>query len=111
MSPSSATWRPTASSACPVTETGATTVSATAGQAGQGLTFLQVGTTNSGSDGNLTQITQDGETAYETWTTSQSGSGDANVYLQLDPMSAVEAASDVTVQVTYWATSGASIWA
>lgn len=96
----------TASSSCPVTETGATSVSATAGQPGQGLTFLGVGSTSSGSDGNLTQITQGGETAYETWTTSQSGTGDANVYLQLDPMSAVEAASDVTVQVTYWATSG-----
>jgi len=96
----------TASSACPVTETGATSVSATAGQPGQGLTFLEVGSTSPGSDGNLTQITQGGETAYETWTTSQSGSGDANVYLQLDPMSAVEAAADVTVQVTYWATSG-----
>ena len=96
----------TASSSCPVTETGATSVSATAGQPGQGLNFLEVGSTSSGSDGNLTQITQDGETADETWTTSQSGSGDANVYLQLDPMSAVEAASDVTVQVTYWATSG-----
>jgi hypothetical protein len=96
----------TASSSCPATETGATFVSATAGQQGQGLTFLEVGSTSSGSDGNLTQITQDGEAAYETWTTSQSGQGDANVYLQLDPMSAVEAASDVTVQVTYWATSG-----
>ncbi|MGD0554198.1 MAG: discoidin domain-containing protein [Streptosporangiaceae bacterium] len=96
----------TASASCPVTETGATSVSATAGQPGQGLNFLGVGSTSSGSDGNLTQITQDGETADETWTTAQSGSGDANVYLQLDPMSAVEAASDVTVQVTYWATSG-----
>jgi hypothetical protein len=96
----------TASSSCPVTETGATSVSATAGEAGQGLNFLEVGSTSSGSDGNLTQITQDGETADETWTTSQSGQGDANIYLQLDPMSAVEAASDVTVQVTYWATSG-----
>jgi hypothetical protein len=96
----------TASSSCPVTETGATTVSATAGQAGQGLTFLEVGSTSAGSDGNLTQITQGGETAYETWTTSQSGTGDANVYLQIDPLSAVEAASSVTMQVTYWATSG-----
>jgi Abnormal spindle-like microcephaly-assoc'd, ASPM-SPD-2-Hydin len=96
----------TASSSCPVTETGATSVTATAGQAGGGLQFLGVGQTNSGSDGNLTQVTQGGEQAVETWTTSQSGSGDANVYLQLDPMSAVEAAADVTVQVTYWATSG-----
>ena len=79
---------------------------ATAGQAGDGLQFLGVGQTNSGSDGNLTQITQGGETAVETWTSSQSGAGDANVYLQLNPMSAVEAAANVTVQVTYWATAG-----
>ena len=96
----------TASSSCPVTETGATSVTATAGQAGGGLQFLGVGQTNSGSDGNLTQITQGGETAVETWTSSQSGAGDANVYLQLNPMSAVEAAANVTVQVTYWATAG-----
>ncbi len=96
----------TASSSCPVTETGATSVTATAGQAGGGLQFLGVGQTSSGSDGNLTQITQGGEQAVETWTTAQSGSGDANVYLQLNPMSAVEAAATVTVQVTYWATAG-----
>jgi hypothetical protein len=96
----------TASSSCPVTETGATSVTATAGQAGSGLQFLGVGQTSSGSDGNLTQITQGGEQADETWTTSQSGTGDANVYLQLNPMSAVEAAASVTVKVTYWATAG-----
>jgi hypothetical protein len=96
----------TASSSCPVTETGATSVTAAAGQAGGGLQFLGVGQTSSGSDGNLTQITQGGEQADETWTTSQSGTGDANVYLQLNPMSAVEAAASVTVQVTYWATAG-----
>jgi len=96
----------TASSSCPVTETGATSVTATAGQTSGGLQFLGVGQTNSGSDGNLTQITQGGEPAVETWTTSQSGSGDANVYLQLNPMSAVEAAANVTMQVTYWATAG-----
>ena len=96
----------TASSSCPVTETGATSVTATAGQAGGGLQFLGVGQTNAGSDGNLTQITQGGETAEETWTSSQSGAGDANVYLQLNPMSAVEAAASVTLQVTYWATAG-----
>jgi F5/8 type C domain/Abnormal spindle-like microcephaly-assoc'd, ASPM-SPD-2-Hydin len=96
----------TASSSCPVTETGATSVTATAGQASGGLQFLGVGQTNAGSDGNLTQITQGGETAEETWTSSQSGAGDANVYLQLNPMSAVEAAANVTVQVTYWATAG-----
>ena len=96
----------TASSSCPATETGATSVTATAGQASAGLQFLGVGQTNAGSDGNLTQITQGGETAVETWTSSQSGAGDANVYLQLNPMSAVEAAANVTVQVTYWATAG-----
>ena len=96
----------TASSGCPTTETGATSVTATAGQTSPGLQFLGVGQTNAGSDGNLTQITQGGETALETWTSSQSGAGDANVYLQLNPMSAVEAAADVTVQVTYWATAG-----
>jgi Carbohydrate binding module (family 6)/F5/8 type C domain len=96
----------TASSGCPVTEAGATSVTATAGQAGGGLQFLGVGQTSSGSDGNLTQITQGGEQAVETWTTSQSGTGDANVYLQLNPMSAVEAAASVTAQVTYWATAG-----
>jgi hypothetical protein len=42
----------------------------------------------------------------ETWTSSQSGAGDANLYLQNDPVSAVEAASTVTVKVTYWATAG-----
>jgi hypothetical protein len=96
----------TASSSCPVTETGAASVTATAGQAGAGLQFLGVGQTNAGSDGNLTQITQGGQTALETWTSSQSGAGDANVYLQLNPLSAVEAAASVTVQVTYWATAG-----
>ena len=73
---------------------------------GSGLQFLGVGQTNAGSDGNLTQITQGGQPAVETWTSSQSGAGDANVYLQLNPMSAVEAAASVTVQVTYWATAG-----
>ena len=96
----------TASSACPVSGTGATSVTATAGQVGGGLQFLGIGQTNSGADGNLTQISQSGTTAEETWTTAQSGSGDANVYLQLDPLSAVEAASDVTLQVKYWATAG-----
>jgi hypothetical protein len=96
----------TASSSCPVTEAGATSVTATAGQAGGGLQFLDVGQTNAGSDGNLTQITQAGQQAVETWTSSQSGAGDANVYLQLNPLSAVEAAANVTVQVKYWATAG-----
>ncbi|MBC3841165.1 choice-of-anchor D domain-containing protein [Streptacidiphilus sp. 4-A2] len=81
-------------------------MTATAGQTGGGLQFLGIGQSNSGADGNLTQITQAGEPAVQTWTTAQSGSGDANVYLQLDPMSAVEAAASVTVQVNYWATAG-----
>ena len=96
----------TASSSCPVTETGATSVTATASQASAGLQFLDVGQTNAGSDGNLTQLTQGGQTAVETWTSTQSGAGDANVYLQLNPLSAVSAAANVTVQVTYWATAG-----
>ncbi|ACU73893.1 coagulation factor 5/8 type domain protein [Catenulispora acidiphila DSM 44928] len=97
----------TASSGCPTTYTGATSVSATAGQSGGGLTFLGVGATNQGSDGNLTQITQGGQTAYETWTSAQSGAtGSADVYLQAAPMSAVEAAATISMQVTYWATAG-----
>jgi hypothetical protein len=96
----------TASSACPTTYTGASSVTGTAGQGSGGLNFLGVGATNAGSDGNLTQITQGGESAYETWTTAQSGTGDANVYLQLAPMSAVESASTITAQVTYWAAAG-----
>jgi len=96
----------TASSSCPVTEVGATSVTATAGQSTGGLTMQGIGQTNAGSDGNLTQITQSGETAEETWTSSQSGAGDANVYLQINPLAAVEAAANVSVQVTYWATSG-----
>ncbi|MBS2548023.1 choice-of-anchor D domain-containing protein [Catenulispora sp. NL8] len=95
----------TASSGCPTTYTGATTVTATAGQAGGGLDFLNVGGTNQGSDGNLTQITQGGQTAYETWTSAQSGVTPANVYLRLAPASAVEAASNISVQVTYWASA------
>jgi hypothetical protein len=82
-------------------------VSATAGQSGGGLSFLNVGSTRTGADGNLTQLTEGGETAYETWTTAQSGAnGVANLYLQLAPMSEVEAAANITVQVTYWATAG-----
>jgi hypothetical protein len=96
----------TASSGCPTSDTGATSVTATAGQPGGGLDFLNVGSTNHGADGNLTQITQGGQTAYETWTSAQSGVTPANVYLRLAPMSAVEAASDISVQVTYWATAG-----
>jgi hypothetical protein len=96
----------TASAACPNSTTGATTVTATPGSTSGGLSFLGIGQTNQGADGNLTQITQSGTPAVETWTTSQSGSGVANVYLQLDPFSAVATASTVNVQVTYWASAG-----
>jgi F5/8 type C domain/Abnormal spindle-like microcephaly-assoc'd, ASPM-SPD-2-Hydin len=96
----------TPSASCPSSETGATSVTATPGQSGGGLQFLGVGQTNQGADGNLNLITQSGQAAVETWTTSQSGSGDANVYLQINPFTAVAAASTVTLQVTYWATSG-----
>jgi len=97
----------TASSSCPTTSgVGASSVTATAGQSGGDLQFLGVGQTNTGADGNLTQITQAGVPAVETWTSAQSGVGGAYVYLQIDPVSAVEAASNVTLQVTYWATAG-----
>ncbi|HWG26465.1 choice-of-anchor D domain-containing protein [Actinospica sp.] len=96
----------TASATCPTSTTGATTVTATPGSTSGGLSFLGIGQTNQGADGNLTQITQSGTPAVETWTTSQSGSGGANVYLQLDPFSAVATASTVNLQVTYWASSG-----
>ncbi|HEX4792044.1 MAG TPA: choice-of-anchor D domain-containing protein [Actinospica sp.] len=96
----------TASSSCPTTAAGATSVTATPGSTSGGLSFLGVGQTNSGADGNLTQITQNGTPAVETWTSSQSGAGDANVYLQLDPFSAVATASTVNLQVTYWAAAG-----
>ena len=59
-----------------------------------------------GDDGNLNGISQDGTQAVQTWTTAQSGAGSANVYLQADPTSAVAAASDLTVKVTYWASAG-----
>jgi hypothetical protein len=97
----------TASSSCPANSgVGASSITTNASTNAGALQFLGVGQTNSGADGNLTQITQGNEPAMETWTSSQSGAGDANVYLQNDPVSAVEAASAVTVQVTYWATAG-----
>jgi hypothetical protein len=97
----------TASSGCPANSgVGTTSITTNASTNAAPLQFLGVGQTNSGADGNLNQITQSGAAAMETWTTSQSGSGDANVYLQNDPVSVVEAASTVTVQVTYWATAG-----
>ncbi|HEY3869255.1 MAG TPA: choice-of-anchor D domain-containing protein [Actinocrinis sp.] len=97
----------TASSGCPANSgVGASSITTNASTNAGALQFLGVGQTNSGADGNLNQVTQNGQAAMETWTTSQSGAGDANVYLQNDPVSAVEAASSVTVQVTYWATAG-----
>jgi Carbohydrate binding module (family 6)/Ricin-type beta-trefoil lectin domain-like/Beta-galactosidase len=97
----------TASSGCPTNSgVGASSISTNASTNAAPLQFLGVGQTNSGADGNLTKITQSNQAAVETWTSSQSGAGDANLYLQNDPVSAVEAASTVTVQVTYWATAG-----
>jgi hypothetical protein len=83
---------------------GASTVSASVGEA-NGLEVLNGGTSQ-GADGNLNVITQDGSQAWETWTTAQSGTSVENMYLQVDPSSAVDAASDLTVTVTYWASAG-----
>jgi Beta-galactosidase len=96
---------------CSLAASGPTTVSGTAAQAGgsgvgDGLVFLDVGATGTGADGNLTQVTQDGQAAYETWTSAQTGVGSANVYLQLDPTSQVYTASTVTLAVTYWSVAG-----
>lgn len=83
---------------------GASTVSASVGET-NGLEVLNGGTSQ-GADGNLNVITQDGSQAWETWTTAQSGTSVENMYLQVDPSSAVDAAADLTVTVTYWATAG-----
>lgn len=91
---------------CPVTNGGATSVSATAGQSGGGVMFLNVGATGQGADGNLTAVTQGGRAAYTTWTSKQSGAGAANVYLQVDPFSQVAKASTVMMNVTYWSVAG-----
>jgi hypothetical protein len=96
---------------CPDTSGGATTVSATAAEAGStgigdGLVVLDVGNTGTGGDGNLTQATQGGQAAYETWTSAQSGVSPANIYLQLDPSSQVDKASTVNISVTYWSVAG-----
>jgi hypothetical protein len=96
---------------CSLTGGGPTTLSGTAAAAGSsgvgdGLVFLSVGATGLGADGNLTQLTQDGQAAYETWTTAQTGVGSANVYLQLDPNSQVYTASTVYLTVTYWSVAG-----
>ncbi|HEY3482216.1 MAG TPA: hypothetical protein VGL02_25255, partial [Streptomyces sp.] len=91
---------------CPAADSGATSVTGTAGQSGGNLLFLSVGATGKGGDGNLTQVTQGGQTAYQTWTSAQSGVTPANVYLQLDPSSQVAKASTVTASVTYWSVAG-----
>jgi hypothetical protein len=92
-------------SGCPAPPgSGATTVSASVGVT-NGLEVLNGGTSQ-GADGNLNVITQDGSQAYETWTSAQSGTSVENMYLQADPSSAVDAAADLTVTVTYWATAG-----
>jgi hypothetical protein len=83
---------------------GASTVSASVADT-NGLEVLNGGG-GQGADGNLNVITQDGSQAWETWTTAQSGTPVENLYLQVDPSSAVDAASDLTVTVTYWATAG-----
>ncbi|QMU69360.1 beta-galactosidase [Streptacidiphilus sp. P02-A3a] len=59
-----------------------------------------------GSDGNLTVTAVGGRSAYQTWTSAQSGVGPANAYLQLDPGSAVARAATVTLTVTYWSQAG-----
>ena len=84
---------------------GASTVSATASQS-SGLAFPGLGDNAQGDDSDLSTISQDGTQAVQTWTTAKSGAGSANVYLQADPTSAVAAASDLTVKVTYWASAG-----
>ena len=95
---------------CPLAGSGATSVSASAAQGnngvGTGLVYLNVGATGAGADGNLTAVTQGGQSAYETWTTAQTGVGSANVYLQVDPTSQVYTAATVTVNVTYWSVAG-----
>jgi hypothetical protein len=92
-------------SSCPAPAgSGSSTVSASVTQT-NGLEVLNGGTSQ-GADGNLNVITQDGSQAWQTWTTAQSGTSVENMYLQVDPSSAVDAAADLTVSVTYWATAG-----
>ncbi|WP_205865045.1 beta-galactosidase [Planctomonas sp. JC2975] len=92
---------------CPVTSGSAeSTVSVTAGAPGEGMQFLGLGQTGHGADGNLTETTQGGTAAVETWTSSQSGAPTSNVYLQVDPSSAVAAAADIDLTVTYWGSAG-----
>jgi hypothetical protein len=80
-------------------------VSATASQT-SGLAFPGLGNNDQGDDSDLSAITQDGTQAVQTSTTARSGASSANVYLEVDPSSAVAAASDLTVKVTYWASPG-----
>jgi hypothetical protein len=91
---------------CPLTDGGAPSVTGTAGQSGGGLIYMSVGATGKGGDGNLIQVTQGGQTAYQTWTSAQSGVTPANIYLQIDPSSQVAKASTVTAAVTYWSVAG-----
>jgi hypothetical protein len=91
---------------CPTPRgSGASTVSATATQS-SGLAFPGLGNNDTYDDSDLSAITQDGTQAVETETTAQSDASSANVYLQVDPTSAVATASGLTVKVTYWASAG-----
>jgi hypothetical protein len=106
MVPGSAPAGTPAPATCPTPPgSGASTVSATASQS-SGLAFPGLGDNAQGDDSDLKAITQDGTQAVQTSTTAQSGTDSANVYLQADPTSAVAAASDLTVKVTYWASAG-----
>ena len=93
---------------CSTTAGGATTIGATAdsNDGSSGVVFQSVGATGAGADGNLTTTTIGGQSAYQTWTTAQTGVGSANAYLQLDPGSAVARAATVTLTVTYWSQAG-----
>lgn len=95
----------TAAASCPPDYTGAFSVTATAGQVPQGMTFRAVGSSNAG-DGGLATVTENGMPAVETLTSAQSGASDAAVYLQADPASAVEESSGLSLTVTYWDTPG-----
>jgi hypothetical protein len=91
---------------CPTPGPGSATVTATAGQPPDGLTFLNVGAGQTGSDGNLRLVTQAGQQAVATWTAQQSGVPGAYAYLQIDPSSPVDSAATVQLSVTYWAAPG-----
>jgi Beta-galactosidase len=91
---------------CPDADSGAVSVSGTAGQPNDGVIFLGLGGTDKGADGNLRDTTQDGTAAVETWTSAESGAPTSNIYLQLDPSSQPARSADMTLQVTYWASPG-----